>query len=124
MQSSTTIRIRNRSSLSDREGHLRQRRRFGYGSNVRGHDEYLHNVVKDYLPTEALYMNPLSLILPAASRWRVRLSDDEKDREMFKWVRAFNLTTSTPRAMSGQIERAKPFYDELISEYFPATLKW
>jgi len=30
-----------------------------------GHDEYLHNVVKDYLPTEALYMIRYQSFYPA-----------------------------------------------------------
>ena len=48
-----------------------------------------------------------------------------QDREMFKWVRAFNpydlYTKSHERP---NLNELRPFYDGLINEYFPAKLRW
>jgi inositol oxygenase len=50
---------------------------------------------------------------------------NDRDREMFKWVRAFNpydlYTKSHERP---NLKELHPFYDGLISEYFPAKLRW
>jgi inositol oxygenase len=47
------------------------------------------------------------------------------DKEMFEWVRAFNpydlYTKSHERP---NVEQLRPFYNELISEYFPTELRW
>ena len=50
---------------------------------------------------------------------------NEKDRKMFDWVRAFNpydlYTKSHDRP---DVKKIRPFYEELIAEFFPAKLKW
>jgi inositol oxygenase len=50
---------------------------------------------------------------------------NQRDRETFKWVRAFNpydlYTKSHERR---NLKELRPFYDDLISEYFPATMRW
>src|SRR6266566_2322611 len=90
-----------------------------------GHDEYIYNVVKDYLPAEALYMIRYHSFYPAHRDGEYGHFMNQKDREMFKWVRAFNpydlYTKSHERP---NLKALRPFYDDLISEYFPATLKW
>jgi inositol oxygenase len=90
-----------------------------------GHDEYLYNVVKDYLPPEALYMIRYHSFYPAHRDGDYNYLMDDRDREMFKWVRAFNpydlYTKSHERP---NLEKLRPFYDELIREYFPPTLRW
>ena len=57
---------------------------------VTGHDEYLFQVVKDYLPEEALYMIRYHSFY-AAHRERAydHLMNDH-DQTLFQWVRAFN----------------------------------
>jgi inositol oxygenase len=90
-----------------------------------GHDEYLYHVVKDHLPQEALYMIRYHSFYPAHREGEYDYLMTDQDREMFKWVRAFNpydlYTKSHERP---DVKRLKPFYDELISEYFPASLRW
>jgi inositol oxygenase len=90
-----------------------------------GHDEYLYHVVKDYLPAEALYMIRYHSFYPAHRDGEYSHLMNEKDREMFKWVRAFNpydlYTKSHERP---DLKQLRPFYDELIKEYFPAQLRW
>ena len=90
-----------------------------------GHDEYLYHVVKDHLPQEALYMIRYHSFYPAHREGEYDYLMTDQDREMFKWVRAFNpydlYTKSHERP---DVKKLKPFYDELISEYFPASLRW
>jgi inositol oxygenase len=90
-----------------------------------GHDEYLYHVVKDYLPTEALYMIRYHSFYPAHREGQYDYLMNDRDREMFKWVRAFNpydlYTKSHERP---DVAKLRPFYEELISEYFPGTLRW
>ena len=90
-----------------------------------GHDEYLYQVVKDYLPPEALYMIRYHSFYPAHRDGEYDYLMNDCDREMFKWVRAFNpydlYTKSHERP---NLKELRPFYDGLISEYFPAKLRW
>ena len=48
-----------------------------------------------------------------------------RDMAMFEWVRAFNpydlYTKSHERP---QVNQLRPFYEELIAEYFPGQLRW
>lgn len=90
-----------------------------------GHDEYLFHAVKDYLPPEALYMIRYHSFYPAHRDGEYDYLMNDRDREMFKWVRAFNpydlYTKSHERP---NLKELRPFYDDLISEYFPAKLRW
>ena len=90
-----------------------------------GHDEYLYNVVKDYLPKEALYMIRYHSFYPAHRDRAYDYLMNDEDRKMFDWVRAFNpydlYTKSHQRPNQKEL---RPFYDELIKEYFPGPLRW
>jgi inositol oxygenase len=90
-----------------------------------GHDEYLYHVVKDYLPPEGLYMIRYHSFYPAHRDGEYDYLMNDRDRELFKWVRAFNpydlYTKSHQKPDSNAL---RPFYDELIREYFPAKLNW
>jgi len=96
--------------------------------NVRmswGHDEYLFHVVKDYLPPEALHMIRYHSFYPAHRDGEYTFLMNERDREMFKWVRAFNpYDLYTKSHARPNLTELRPFYDELIREYFPASLRW
>ncbi len=90
-----------------------------------GHDEYLHHVVKDYLPGAALHMIRYHSFYPWHREGAYGHLTDARDREMLKWVQAFNpydlYTKSHERP---NVKELRPFYEELIAEYFPAKLKW
>src|SRR5205823_9555523 len=90
-----------------------------------GHDEYLYNVAKDYLPEESLYMIRYHSFYPAHRDGAYDYLMNDRDREMFKWVRAFNpydlYTKSHGRP---NLTELRPFYDELINEYLPGELRW
>jgi len=90
-----------------------------------GHDEYLYHVVKDYLPIEALYMIRYHSFYPAHRDGEYSHLMNQQDQDLLHWVRAFNpydlYTKSHERP---NLKELRPFYDELIKEYFPATLRW
>lgn len=90
-----------------------------------GHDEYLYNVVKDYLPPEALYMIRYHSFYPAHKEGAYGHLMNDVDREMFGWVRRFNpydlYSKSEERP---DVAALRPFYGELIAEYFPSVLRW
>jgi inositol oxygenase len=90
-----------------------------------GHDEYLYQVTKDHLPPEALYMIRYHSFYPAHRDGEYDYLMNDQDRKMFDWVRKFNpydlYTKSHERP---NMKELRPFYDDLIGEYFPATLRW
>jgi inositol oxygenase len=90
-----------------------------------GHDEYLYHVVKDYLPEEALYIIRYhSCYVIHRERQYAHLMNAH-DREMFEWVRAFNPhDLYSKSAERPNVAALKPFYEELVAEYFPPTLSW
>ncbi|MCI0745734.1 MAG: inositol oxygenase [Verrucomicrobia subdivision 3 bacterium] len=90
-----------------------------------GHDEYLYHVVKDYLPKEALYMIRYHSFYPAHREGEYDYLMNDEDRAMFKWVRAFNpYDLYTKSHEKPDVATLRPFYEELIGEYFPPTLRW
>lgn len=90
-----------------------------------GHDEYLYHVVKNYLPEEGLYMIRYHSFYPAHKEHEYRYLMNAHDQEMFRWVEAFNpydlYSKSSERP---QVEKFRPYYEALISEFFPAQLRW
>src|SRR5882762_2298340 len=52
-----------------------------------GHDEYLYQVTKDYLPAEALYMIRYHSFYPAHHEGAYGHLMNERDRTLFHWVR-------------------------------------
>jgi inositol oxygenase len=90
-----------------------------------GHDEYLYQVTRDHLPEESLYMIRYHSFYAAHREGAYAHLMNERDREMFRWVRAFNpydLYSKTP--VRPDVGELRPFYEELIAEYFPPALHW
>ena len=90
-----------------------------------GHDEYLYHVVKDYLPEEALYMIRYHSCYPIHKEGEYSHLLSEKDREMFHWVNAFNPYDLYSKGLERpNVAELRPYYEELIAEFFPPVLKW
>ena len=90
-----------------------------------GHDEYMYNVTRDYLPTEAQYMIRYHSFYAAHKERAYTHLMNEKDREMFEWVRKFNPYDLYSKGEDRpSVESLRPFYEELIAEYFPPVLRW
>ena len=51
---------------------------------------------------------------------------NEQDREMFQWVREFNPYDlySKARRQGRTLNGLRPYYEELIAEYFPPKIRW
>ena len=90
-----------------------------------GHDEYLYHVVRDYLPEPALAMIRYHSFYPAHREGEYGHLMNDHDREMFRWVRAFNpydlYTKSDERP---DVAKLRPFYEDLIAEFLPPVLAW
>ena len=90
-----------------------------------GHDEYVYQMMKDYLPEQGLYM----LRYHSFYAWhREDAYDhllDEHDREMLKWVKLFNpydLYSKSPTPPDWK--QLRPYYEDLVAKYLPSTLKF
>lgn len=89
-----------------------------------GHDEYLYHIVKDYLPEEALYMIRYHSFYAQHREHAYEHLMDDHDREMFRWVDKFNpydLYSKSPKPPL--VSELKPYYEELIAKYLPATIR-
>lgn len=90
-----------------------------------GHDEYLYHVCKDYLPEPALYMIRYHSFYPCHREREYEHLMNDHDREMFEWVRAFNpYDLYTKSAERPNVAALRPYYESLISKYFPAQISW
>ena len=90
-----------------------------------GHDEYMYHVVKDYLPEEARYIIRYHSFYPAHQERDYEYLMSDQDKTMFEWVRQFQAyDLYSKSAERPDIEKLRPFYQELIAEYFPPQIAW
>ncbi|OKL57348.1 Inositol oxygenase [Talaromyces atroroseus] len=93
-----------------------------------GHDEYLYHVVKDQstLPAEALAMIRYHSFYPWHNAGAYRELMNEKDEEMLRAVKAFNPYDLYSKSDElPKVEELRPYYEELIDEYFPVkVINW
>ena len=89
-----------------------------------GHDEYLYQMMKDYLPEPSLYMIRYHSFYAQHREHSYDHLMDDHDREMFEWVKKFNpydLYSKSPKPPV--LQELKPYYEELIAKYLPATIR-
>ena len=90
-----------------------------------GHDEYVYQMMKPYLPEPALYMLRYHSFY---SQHRDNAYDhlmDAHDHEMFEWVKLFNpydLYSKNPTPPDWP--SLKPYYESLVKKYLPETFKF
>jgi inositol oxygenase len=90
-----------------------------------GHDEYLFQVVKPFLPESSLYMIRYHSFYPGHKEHAYDHLMNDHDRDMFRWVRAFNpYDLYSKAAARPNVATLRPYYEELIAEFFPATIDW
>jgi inositol oxygenase len=90
-----------------------------------GHDEYIYQMMKDYIPEEGLYMLRYHSFYAWHREGEYGYLLDDHDREMLKWVKLFNpydLYSKSPEPPD--INKLRPYYEDLIKKYLPATLKF
>ena len=90
-----------------------------------GHDEYMYHVTRDYLPVEARYMIRYHSFYAAHKERAYSHLMNEQDGAMFEWVRKFNpYDLYSKGEEKPSVEKLRPFYLELIDEYFPEKINW
>lgn len=90
-----------------------------------GHDEYVYQIAKPYLPMEGLYMLRYHSFYPWHREGEYDYLCDDTDRKMLKWVKDFNKYDLYTKSNEAPDPVAlKPYYENLIAEFFPAKLKW
>ena len=90
-----------------------------------GHDEYLYQMTKNYLPESALYMIRYHSFYAQHRENAYTHLMNEHDHEYFKWVKVFNpydLYTKSPKVPNWN--ELRPYYEDLAAKYLPATLKF
>ena len=90
-----------------------------------GHDGYIYEAMKNYLPEEALYMLRYHSFYPAHKHGAYKHLMNERDVEMFRWVNEFNKYDLYSKGHSKpNLKELKPYYDDLFVEFFPAKIAW
>jgi inositol oxygenase len=90
-----------------------------------GHDEYIYHVAKDYLPEPALYMLRYHSFYPWHREGEYAYLTTAHDREMLDWVNKFNpYDLYTKNHEKPDVDKLRPFYEDLIAEFFPAKVNW
>jgi inositol oxygenase len=90
-----------------------------------GHDEYLYQVFKEYMPEPALYMIRYHSFY---AQHRERAYDhlmNQQDHYMFNWVKMFNpydLYSKTP--VAPDVNKLRPYYEDLASKYLPDLIEF
>jgi inositol oxygenase len=90
-----------------------------------GHDEYIYQMAKDYLPEPGLYMLRYHSFYAQHREHAYDHLMNSHDHEMFKWVNLFNpydLYSKNPNPPDWN--ELKPYYEALVQKYLPATLKF
>lgn len=88
-----------------------------------GHDEYVYQMMKDYLPEPALYMLRYHSFYAQHREQAYDHLLDAHDREMLPWVEQFNpydLYSKNPTPPNWT--ELRPYYEALVAKYLPATL--
>lgn len=90
-----------------------------------GHDEYVYQMMKDYLPEEGLYMLRYHSFYAWHREGAYEHLLDEHDHQMLPWVKLFNpydLYSKNPTPPNW--EELRPYYEDLVNRYLPKTLKF
>lgn len=90
-----------------------------------GHDEYVYQMMKNYIPEQGLYMLRYHSFYAQHREHSYDHLLSRHDQEMFKWVNLFNpydLYSKNPTPPDWKT--LKPYYEDLVAKYLPSTLKF
>lgn len=90
-----------------------------------GHDEYVYQMMKNYIPEEGLYMLRYHSFYSWHREGAYDYLLDSHDRQMLQWVKLFNpydLYSKNPTPPSWY--ELKSYYENLVKKYLPDTLKF
>lgn len=90
-----------------------------------GHDGYIAEVMKPYLPDEALYMLRFHSFYAWHRHGAYGYLTNEKDRAMLEWVNKFNPYDLYSKGHTKpDVKALMPYYTDLFAEFLPARLRW
>ena len=90
-----------------------------------GHDEYIYRVTRPYIPEPAQYMLRYHSFYAAHKHGAYRHLMNDQDERMFEWVRKFNPYDLYSKGRERpNLKEVKPYYEDLVAEFFPAEIAW
>ena len=90
-----------------------------------GHDEYIYQVCRDFLPIEGLYMLRYHSFYPWHREGEYGQLLNQQDRDNLAWVLRFNKYDLYTKSHEKPDAKAlRPYYEDLIAEFFPARVRW
>ena len=90
-----------------------------------GHDGYIGEVMKNYMPEESLYMLRYHSFYAAHRHGAYRHLMSGHDIEMLEWVNKFNVYDLYSKGHTKpDLKELKPYYDDLFAEFFPEKIAW
>ncbi len=90
-----------------------------------GHDEYIYTVTRKYLPEPAQYMLRYHSFYAAHRHRAYGHLMSAHDEQMFEWVRKFNpYDLYSKGATRPNFKEIRPYYEDLVAEFFPDTIDW
>jgi inositol oxygenase len=90
-----------------------------------GHDCYIYEVMKNYMPEESLYMLRYHSFYAAHWHGAYRYLMNDHDVKMLEWVNKFNVYDLYSKGLSKpNPKELKPYYDDLFAEFFPEKIAW
>jgi len=90
-----------------------------------GHDEYMYMICRDYLPEEALYMIRYHSCYPIHREGAYDYLLTDRNREMLEWVKKFNPYDLYSKGDEKvDVAKARPYYEDLIQEFFPEKVRF
>ena len=90
-----------------------------------GHDEYIYQIMKNYIPEEGLYMLRYHSFYPQHRENAYDHLMSKHDHEMFKWVDKFNpydLYSKVP--VPPDAKALRPYHEDLVAKYLPNVLNF
>ena len=90
-----------------------------------GHDEYIYQIMKDYLPEEGLAMLRYHSFYAQHRENAYAHLMNKDDHQLFKWVDKFNpYDLYSKAAVPPNVKELRPYYEDLASKFLPDTLKF
>lgn len=90
-----------------------------------GHDEYLYHVVKNYLPKEGAFIIRYHSFYPLHKENEYQYLLSDQDKSLVPWLKLFcqyDLYSKSEERLD--IQALKPYYEDLVAEFFPSQLDW
>lgn len=90
-----------------------------------GHDEYLYQIVKEYLPPEGAFIIRYHSFYALHQKGAYHYLLNDRDRELLPWLKQFqkyDLYSKSEEKLD--IEKLLPYYKELVSEFFPDRVQF